>query len=163
MSAFCEVGQGVGDKWATCPALLRSIWARNRKAVASQQITADETIGTTMLRLFMVAIWNSSVWGANVQGLLLVYFCYYFYLFYIITIIPFLSQFLWRGRCFFLTSQSFPDSGRSSTFRRMWALPSIAVAATWGTLIFPGVYSMGRPGCCWLLLQILLLLVLLSL
>ena len=32
MSASCEVTQGVGDTWATCPTLLRGIWARSRRA-----------------------------------------------------------------------------------------------------------------------------------
>jgi len=32
MSASCEVTQGVSDTWATCPTLLRGIWARTRRA-----------------------------------------------------------------------------------------------------------------------------------
>jgi len=32
MSPFCEVTQGVGDMWATCPRLLRRIWARSKMA-----------------------------------------------------------------------------------------------------------------------------------
>jgi len=32
MSASCEVTQGVGDTWATCPTLLRGIWARSSRA-----------------------------------------------------------------------------------------------------------------------------------
>ena len=32
MSASCEVTQGVGDTWATCPTLLQGIWARGRRA-----------------------------------------------------------------------------------------------------------------------------------
>jgi len=32
MSASCEVTQGVGGTWATCPTLLRGIWARGRMA-----------------------------------------------------------------------------------------------------------------------------------
>jgi len=32
MSASCEVTRGVGDTWATCPTLLRDIWARSRRA-----------------------------------------------------------------------------------------------------------------------------------
>jgi len=32
MSASCEVTQGVGDTWASCPTLLRGIWARSRRA-----------------------------------------------------------------------------------------------------------------------------------
>jgi len=36
------------------------------------------------------------------------------------------------------TSKSHPDSGRSSTFRRMCALPSIAVFANWGSCFFQG-------------------------
>jgi len=30
--AFCEVTQGAGDAWATCPAFFRGIWARSRRA-----------------------------------------------------------------------------------------------------------------------------------
>ena len=40
---------------------------------------------------------------------------------------------------FSLTLHSYPDSGRSSTFRRMCALPCIAVFASWGILFFPGI------------------------
>jgi len=32
MSASCEVTQGVGDTWATCPTLLRGFWARSRRS-----------------------------------------------------------------------------------------------------------------------------------
>jgi len=32
VSASCEVTRGVGDTWATCPRLLRGIWARSRSA-----------------------------------------------------------------------------------------------------------------------------------
>ena len=32
MSASCELTQGVGGTWATCPTLLRDIWARGRRA-----------------------------------------------------------------------------------------------------------------------------------
>ena len=32
MSTSCEVTQGVGDAWATCPTLLRGIWAQSRRA-----------------------------------------------------------------------------------------------------------------------------------
>ena len=32
MLASCEVTQGVGCTWATCPTLLRGIWARSRRA-----------------------------------------------------------------------------------------------------------------------------------
>ena len=32
MSASCEVTQGVGDTWATCPTLLRGISTRSRRA-----------------------------------------------------------------------------------------------------------------------------------
>ena len=32
MSTCCEVTQGVGDTWATCPTLLRGTWARSRRA-----------------------------------------------------------------------------------------------------------------------------------
>jgi len=32
MLASCEVTQGVGGTWATCPTLLRGIWARSRRA-----------------------------------------------------------------------------------------------------------------------------------
>jgi len=32
MLASCEVTQGVGDTWATCPTLLQGIWARSRRA-----------------------------------------------------------------------------------------------------------------------------------
>jgi len=32
MAASCEVTQGVGDTWATCPTLLRGISARSRRA-----------------------------------------------------------------------------------------------------------------------------------
>ena len=32
MSASCEVTRGVGDTWATCPMLLRGIWAQSRRA-----------------------------------------------------------------------------------------------------------------------------------
>ena len=32
MSASCEVTQGVGDTWPTCPTLLRGIWDRSRRA-----------------------------------------------------------------------------------------------------------------------------------
>jgi len=35
MSASCEVTQGVGDTWATCPTLLRGIWARSRSGRVS--------------------------------------------------------------------------------------------------------------------------------
>ena len=32
MSASCELTQGVGDTWQTCPTLLRGIWAQSRRA-----------------------------------------------------------------------------------------------------------------------------------
>ena len=32
MSSSCEVTKGVNDTWATCPTLLRGIWARRRRA-----------------------------------------------------------------------------------------------------------------------------------
>jgi len=32
ISASCEVTQGVGDTWATCPMLPWGIWARGRRA-----------------------------------------------------------------------------------------------------------------------------------
>ena len=32
MSASCEMTQGVGDTWATCPMLIRDTWGRNRSA-----------------------------------------------------------------------------------------------------------------------------------
>ena len=59
----------------------------------------------------------------------------------------FITELLCWGRLsvFLLISESYPDSGRSSTFRRMCPLPSIAVFASWGSYFCQGTPG-GRAG-----------------
>ena len=86
------------------------------------------------------------------QELAIKYYYYYYTCFF--------TQLSRWGWCFPLTSESYPDSGRSSTFRRMCALPSIAVFTSWGILFLQGPPGDVSPDCCWLLRELLLLLVL---
>jgi len=51
MPTFCEVTQGVGDTWATCPTLLRGIWDRSRRA------------GFCSCGWLLAHVWLSCWWG----------------------------------------------------------------------------------------------------
>jgi len=53
MLASCEVTQGVGGMWATCPALLWGIWVRSRRA------------GFSCLSWFSAHIWLPCCWDGR--------------------------------------------------------------------------------------------------